>query len=246
MDRAIQEVVAATGTTSRTLRHYDRIGLLKPTRVGPGGVRHYDHGALVRLQRILLLRELGLGLPQIADVLGEQTDVRSALREHVRRLREEQDRVGRQAASVERTLTALDDGREPTMETMFDGFDHTRYEDEVRERWGDRAWEHSNDWWNRLSRTRRHELTERSAEVNGALRRAAEAGSEPDSAEFQRAVAAHHTWLGAFPGPEWNRESYPALGEMYVADERFAANYGGIEGARAVRDAMALWAERNL
>src|SRR5690625_2580126 len=246
MNRPIQEVVAATGTTSRTLRHYDRIGLLEPSHVGPGGVRHYDRDALVRLQRSLLLRELGLGLSEIAQVLEEQTDVRSALREHVLRLRQEQDRIGRRAASVERTLAALADGRELAMETMFDGFDHAQYEDEVRERWGDQAWENGNDWWNGLSAQERQDLTERSDSVNGDLRRAAESDLAPDDPGFQRAIAAHHAWLETVPGPECGREGYLRLGDMYVADERFAANYGGVEGARRVREAMAVWAEHNL
>ncbi len=72
-DWSIQEIARLAGTTSRTLRHYDDIGLLPPSRIAPNGYRHYDAAALVRLQRILLLRELGLGLPQIAEVLGPST-----------------------------------------------------------------------------------------------------------------------------------------------------------------------------
>ena len=53
---SIQEVARLAGTTSRTLRHYDAIGLLTPARIGTGGYRYYDSAALVRLQRILLLR----------------------------------------------------------------------------------------------------------------------------------------------------------------------------------------------
>jgi len=68
-DWSIQEIARLAGTTSRTLRHYDDIGLLPPSRIAANGYRHYDEQALVRLQRILLLRELGLGLPQIAQVL---------------------------------------------------------------------------------------------------------------------------------------------------------------------------------
>ncbi|MFE7651143.1 MerR family transcriptional regulator [Streptomyces phaeoluteigriseus] len=67
-DWSIQEIARLAGTTSRTLRHYDDIGLLPPSRIAANGYRHYDGEALVRLQRILLLRELGFGLPQIADV----------------------------------------------------------------------------------------------------------------------------------------------------------------------------------
>jgi hypothetical protein len=36
------------------------------------------------------------------------------------------------------------------------------------------------------------------------------------------------------------------LGEMYVADPRFAANYGGADGAAFVRDALRIYAEANL
>ncbi|OPZ84830.1 MAG: HTH-type transcriptional activator TipA [bacterium ADurb.Bin429] len=81
---SIQEVVAVTGVTSRTLRHYDEIGLL-PARRGRNGYRAYDQADLVRLQRVLMLRDLGLGLPEIARVLAGQTDDVSALREHLAR-----------------------------------------------------------------------------------------------------------------------------------------------------------------
>lgn len=59
MDWSFQEVARPTGTTSRTLLYYDAIGLLPPTSVAANGYRCYDEAALVRLQRILLLKELG-------------------------------------------------------------------------------------------------------------------------------------------------------------------------------------------
>ena len=70
MEWSIQDVVREAGVTSRALRHYDAIGLLRPSRVDAGGTRHYDLDALTRLQRILLLRELGLGLPANTPSLG--------------------------------------------------------------------------------------------------------------------------------------------------------------------------------
>ena len=80
MEWSIQDVVKTTGTTSRTLRHYGDLGLLPPSRAGANGQRYYDRDAMVRLQRILLLRELGLSLSAIAEVLSQQADVASALR----------------------------------------------------------------------------------------------------------------------------------------------------------------------
>ena len=123
MDWSIQEIAKLAGTTSRALRHYDDIGLLEPSRIGSNGYRYYDGAALVRLQRILLLRELGLGLPAIADVLAGETAETRALAGHLGWLRQEQDRLARQIASVERTIEALEGGEEIMAKDMFDGFD---------------------------------------------------------------------------------------------------------------------------
>ena len=60
-----------SGVTSRTLRHYHEIGLLDPAYVGANGYRYYEVEQLLRLQQILLLRELGVGLGEIADAIGQ-------------------------------------------------------------------------------------------------------------------------------------------------------------------------------
>jgi DNA-binding transcriptional MerR regulator len=99
VDWSIQEIAKIAGTTSRTLRHYDDIGLLKPSRTGQNGYRYYDSAALVQLQRILLLRGLGLGLPAIPEALRHETDGVRALGSHLEWLRQEQARLARQAAS---------------------------------------------------------------------------------------------------------------------------------------------------
>ena len=74
MEWSIQQIAKIAGTTSRTLRHYGELGLVSPRRIGDNGYRYYDRASLVRLQRVLLLRQLGLGLPQIAEVLERETD----------------------------------------------------------------------------------------------------------------------------------------------------------------------------
>ena len=123
MDWSIQDIARLAGTTSRTLRHYDDVGLVKPSRIGANGYRYYDADALVRLQRVLLLRDLGLGIPAIAEVLAGRRDDTAALRTHLEWLSAERDRLARQYASVERTLTQLEGGEKPMAEDMFDGFD---------------------------------------------------------------------------------------------------------------------------
>ena len=69
-----------------------------------------------------------------------------------------------------------------------------------------------------------------------------------DSAAAQELAARHVAWLRGIPGtPAADLAGYVrGLGEMYVADERFGANYGGAEGAAFVRDALAVFADRTL
>ncbi len=73
----------------------------------------------MRLQRILLLRDLGLGLPAIARVLDDRQDAVPALRDHLTWLRGERERLARQIASVEATIHAVEEGEEIVAEEMF-------------------------------------------------------------------------------------------------------------------------------
>jgi MerR family transcriptional regulator, thiopeptide resistance regulator len=104
--------------------YYGEVGLLAPSRIGRNGYPFYDEEALVRLQRILL-RELGLGIPEVARVLAGERDPVSALGIHLQSLESEKNRLVRQIASVQTTLRKLK-GSEQLMPTeVFDGFDHT-------------------------------------------------------------------------------------------------------------------------
>ena len=66
---SIAELAKLSRVSSRTLRHYHQLGLLAPAYTGHNGCRYYTRTELLRLQRILLLRELGLGLESIGEVL---------------------------------------------------------------------------------------------------------------------------------------------------------------------------------
>ncbi len=250
MEWSIQEVARMVGTTSRTLRHYGAIGLLPPTSVGRNGYRYYDEDALVRLQRILLLRQLGLGLPQIAEVLGREISPREALAVHAAWLRQEQERLARQIAAVESTIARLEGGEQLMAQDMFDGFDHTQYSEEVTQRWGAQAYAQGDRWWQGLDPSDRDAWKQRSTELAREWTRAAARGVAADSDEAQALAERHVAWLtdvpGAPTGPSQIKGYVSGLGEMYVADERFAANYGGAAGAAFVRDALRIYAERAL
>jgi DNA-binding transcriptional MerR regulator len=251
MEWSIQQIAKLAGTTSRTLRHYGDIGLLAPSSIGHNGYRHYDEQALVRLQRILMLRELGLPLPQIAEVLDRPPTQEHALTAHLDWLRQEQDRLTRQIASVEHTIETLRGGEQLMAEDMFDGFDHTQYKDEVEQRWGADAYARSDAWWRAQSAQEKDAFKARSAKLGADWIAAAQAGVAPDSAEAQDLARRHVEWLTGIPGTPaasgGDIKGYvTGLGDMYVADARFAANYGGTAGAEFVRDALVVYADAHL
>lgn len=263
-DWSIQEIARLAGTTSRTLRHYDAIGLLPATRIAANGYRHYDARALVRLQRIRLLRDLGLGLPQIADLLaGSRDDVAddrereaSALDTHLALLRDEQDRLARRIASVESTIATLRGGEELMAENMFDGFDHTVHRQEVEQRWGARAYADGDRWWRGMTDAERAQWQRTASDLARDWVAVAEQGVDPASDAAQELAGRHVAWLRSIPGtpastPDGDAKAYViGLGEMYVADPRFGANYatsrGGSAGAEFVRDALRAYADAHL
>ncbi|MFD3416014.1 MerR family transcriptional regulator [Streptomyces cyaneofuscatus] len=247
MEWSIQEIARKAGTTSRALRHYGDLGLLAPSRLGSNGYRYYDQDALVRLQRILLLRELGLSLPAIKGVLEGQRDAAVALRAHLRLLEQEQARIGRQIASVRTTLHKTQEGTELMAEEVFDGFDHTAHEREVTERWGRAAYEEGDRWWRSLGEADKKAFQGEHEAIARDWGRAREAGVRADSDAAQDIARRHCAWLSS-SSKEPSRSYVIGLGEMYVADPRFGKNYDryGDGTAAFVRDALTIYAERRL
>ena len=141
-------------------------------------------------------------------------------------------------------------------EDMFDGFDHTVHKEEVERRWGADAYASSDAWWRSKSAGERAAWIDAQKTLAADWVAAAESGVATDSAEAQSLAERQYVWLAAVPGtPQGRRadgsegpakEYFVGLGEMYVDDDRFAANYGGTGGARFVRDAMRSFAEANL
>lgn len=246
---SIQDLARTAGTTSRTLRHYGELGLLQPSRTGPNGYRFYDQTSLLRLQRILLLRELGLGLTAISAVVEGERDTATALRTHLQLLERERDRVQRQIESVRTTLRKTETG-EPLMATeVFDGFDHTQHKDEVTERWGAEAYESGDAWWRSLPDADKQRFGQQHLDIAADYGRALAAGLGADSDEVQAIAHRHYGWVAlGWQGREPSAEAFTGLGEMYVADPRFTQNYDRHgEGAAAfVRDAMTVYSERHL
>ena len=243
---SISEVARLSGVTTRTLRHYGAIGLLEPIGVAPGGRRLYGHDELLRLQEILVLRELGVDLATVAEMLVVPVSRTVLLRRHHERLVAERDRFDRLAATVASTIESLEGGHDMAAKDIYAGFDHSRYEAEARQRWGDPTVDTANDAWSRLGPDGQAAFQREGQAINEALAAHMGAGVPVQDERVQALVARHHAQVAGFWTPD--AASYRGLGEMYVADPRFTATYDAVAPGLAVylRDAIGHFASTRL
>lgn len=245
MEWTISAVAKAAGTTTRTLRHYAEIGLLTPASTGSGGIRRYNEEGLLRLQRILLLRELGLGLEAIGQVLAGSTDEVAALHTHLELLEKQRARLDQLIVSVRTSVRLREEGGKLVVSELFDGFDHTRYKDEVEKRWGHEAYRKGDDWWRALSSVEKLQFQQEQHDIVVDFGSAYERGDAVDSERVQAITARLYHWLQPSVGGV-SKDYFVGLGQLYVDSPELGANYGGVPGATFVRDAMRVYADREL
>ena len=242
MSWSMNEVVAISGVTSRTLRHYHAIGLLEPESTEFSGRRMYGRAELIRLQEILTLKDLGLPLKEIARVLDADGDADrgDALRSHLAWLRQERERLERIIRTVEQTI---EEGDTMGPDQMFDGFEENHYEAEARERWGDEAVDRSKEKLANLTTAEKERLQGGFSGVHEKIAALHQEGAPLDDPRLKEALDEHHgiVSLAWQPSPR----AYAGLGRMYVEDERFRALIGRGDDAMVeyLRDAMAVYAE---
>lgn len=119
----IQQFAKIANITVRTLHHYDRLGLLSPTLRSARGYRLYRMEDLAQLERILVLRYLGLPLREIAELLATgaasnasaagEPDLAETLRRQAAVLRERRSGIDRVLSAIERASRQLKAGEKP-------------------------------------------------------------------------------------------------------------------------------------
>ena len=249
---SIVEVARIAGVTSRTLRHYDDVGLVAPAYVGANGYRYYRRAQLHRLQEVLVLRELGLPLDAIGRVLdgtGARTEI---LRRHQQALEGERDRLERLVRAVGRAIDEREGGTPVDPAELFDGFDAEKqkeYEAELVDRYGPGAQAHIDESWRRVGRMSKDDAARIQADLAARDQEYAallDAGVAPDDPRTQAVTAEHHRWVSQFWTP--GAEEFAGLGDLYVDHPDFRSRYDAVRPGLAeyVRDAMAAYAISSL
>ncbi len=252
MEYSIQQLSRLSGVTTRTLRWYDEIGLLKPGRVAPSGYRYYGPEQVDRLQDILYYRALGVELARIRQCLDDPAfDRLAALRRHLAELQARRAQLEKLIASVEQTIGCEERRECMKDEQKFAAFqerlvqqNEAEYGQKARQQYGDAAVDRSQAALRGMSREQFEAWTQLDARLRRRLEQAVRAGLSPDGEEGKEICGMHRRWLQG-TDPELTPAKHKGIAELYLLDERFAAYYDRQQPgcARFLRDAVARWAE---
>lgn len=238
----VKEVADLVGVSVRTLHHYDEIGLLIPEETTESGYRVYSDENLETLQQILFFKELGFPLKKIKEILlSPSFDRQEALEMQRKMLLEKRSRLNKMIGTIEKTIQHSKGEIQMSNKEKFEGFDfsHNPYEQEARERWGDKAVDEANEKAAKMTKFDQDKFNEIYRNL-AAIRHLA-----PDSLEAQAGIKEWFVYLNKMGN--YSLEAFKGLGQMYVDDERFTKNIDQFgEGlAKFMRDAMAVYADTN-
>jgi DNA-binding transcriptional MerR regulator len=249
MEYTIQKLASLAGVSTRTLRYYDEIGILKPARINSSGYRIYGQEEVNTLQQILFYRELGVGLDSIKEIVTAPTfDGAKALREHREKLLEKKEQLDLLIANVDKTI-ALTEGRiTMSNKEKFEGFKKKMVEDnekkygkEIREKYGKENVDASNAKVMNMTEEQYQEVTALAEQLHTTLAEAFKTG-DPAGELAQKAAHLHKQWL-TYYWKEYSKEAHAGLAQMYVDDERFTAYYDKEQPGTAqfLRDAIHIY-----
>ncbi len=223
----VGELARLTGITVRALHHYDEIGLVVPSQRTAAGYRLYDDADVIRLQQVLLFRELGLPLDEIAAAIEQAGTREQLLRQHREVLVTKRARIDAMLSALDTALGSLEKGQpmQPDdVKQMFDGFDPSQYEDEVKDRWGETdAYKESARRTKSYGNAEWAQIQAEAGTIYSDLAALMKAGTAVTEPAVQALVEAHRAHIDRWFYP-CSAEMHKGLGAMYVADPRFAAN----------------------
>ena len=242
----VKQLSRMAGITPRTLHYYDEIGLLPPETVAENGYRYYGEQSLLRLQQILLYRQLDLPLEDIRDILTRRDfDVLGALEQHRRELGRRMAQLERLMATVDDTILYVKGEKDMSKKQFFEGFSDEQqaaYEKEAAERYDPATVQASHKKWQAYSAAEKEQIGIEGEAVYTDLVQAIPLG--PASAQAQAAVARWRKHIEYF----WTPKDAQLIGlaANYSDDPRFKERFDKIDPrlAQFILDAVKVYVEK--
>lgn len=247
---SIQELAQMSSVTVRTLRHYDEIGLLTPTGRNASGHREYGTDELLRLQQILIYKELGLPLQNIAVILDNpQFDVLKALKEHKVNVQNQVNRLSELLKTIDNTILHVTKEVPMTDEELYKGLSKEkaeRYRKEAVANWGEEKVVSSEKTLKSMGKEGFDQYTKDMGDVFVQIAELMKEKVSVEEERVQKLIAQHHELIEkVFKAPA---DLYAGLADGYADNDEFRAHFEQYASnfADFLRDAMKVYAKENL
>ena len=234
---SVGELARETGLTVRTLHHYDKCGLLRPSERTQAGHRRYVERDLERLYRIVALRGLGLKLGEIRGLLDGEGDLAGTVRRQLDQVEGRIEAHRRLRALLLRILDRLDDLSDPDVGDILQAIEVTKmveryYTPEQLERLAGRR--------EQLGGDRIKEVEREWGEIYAGLRAEMEAGTDPGDPRLRGFADRANELIGMFTGGDadiaesladmWRNED-PETVSRGMADRELVHYFGRVQAA---------------
>lgn len=228
----VKQLAAISGVTVRTLHHYDEIGLLSPAHIGANGYRYYGRAEMLRLQRILFHRELGVPLGEIAGLLElEGADQVGVLLRHREKLAAGRERFRILIETIDRTVADIKGDTPMPNADLYKGFSAEKqaaYEAWLIERYGDPMKDdiaRSQKARAKMSEAEQQAVMEQLRDIETALAEGMRRGIDPTAEPVDRLVQRHRAWVAAAWDKPCPPGAYLGLADLYRSHPDFVKRY---------------------
>lgn len=253
IEYTIDKFSKLSNVSSRTLRYYDEIGLLKPKRVNSSGYRIYGKREVDLLQQILFYKSLDFELSEIKTIItNEDFDILNALNNHLFKLEEKKNQINTLINNVNTTIKSYKGELTMSDKEKFMGFkeskikeNEAKYGNEIREKYGNKRIDEENKKFMNLSKEEYNKIEGLSKQINDQLI-VATSINDPKSNESKQLAYLHQEWIKCC-WTKYSKEAHLGLVNMYLEDERFTKYYELIVkgGALVLKEAVEEYLKEN-
>ncbi len=231
MKYTIKKLAELAGVSTRTLRYYDQIGLLKPEEVNKSNYRIYDEKNVNKLQQIMFYRSLSFPLNQIKQLLDDPNFSRlQALEDQRKMLKDKQVEIERLLTNIDQTIKDYHGEIKMTDTEKFQAFKQQKLHEneanfgtEIRQKYGEKTVQQSNQKFSNLTEKDFQAMqTIEKQLIDDLIMLTKKPDLESPLAE--KIYQEHKQWL-QYTWPSYNTQAHRGLVDMYLADDRFARYY---------------------
>ena len=237
----INELVKLSGVSTRTLRYYDEIGLLKPSHVKENGYRKYSQDEIDRLQQILFYRALDFKLDEIKTLLNNPNyQVKDALLKQQFLLKKKRTNLDYLIDTIEKTISSMEGEITMTNEQKFEVFKNKLIEEneqqfgkEIREKYEEEQVVASYGKLKDMTEEQYEAMQRLEQQLFQRLKEAMETNNASSEVAME-AAELHKRWL-SFYWAKYSKEAHIGLAQMYMNDEHFISYYDSRVGEGATQ-----------